>query len=110
MRLYLKYLNDFIQSFDFVKMHPDNSVIKGSYSAAAVNVLAEEGKAYAAYINGNSVKYLPLDLPEGQYAAEWYNPRNGKAAASQNITAAKGGVSLEVPLYEADIALRLKKC
>src|SRR6185369_1568162 len=47
-RKQMKTLADFINSFDFIKMRPDNSVIKsGLPEKARARVLAEPGRQYA---------------------------------------------------------------
>jgi hypothetical protein len=63
LRRQLKILRDFIYSVDFVKMRPDNTIIKGGvpngYSARA---LVEAGRAYAIYVR-------PLNY--SQFSARW---------------------------------------
>jgi hypothetical protein len=52
LRSQLKILKDFIYGFDFVRMAPDNSVIKGGVPAGMqARALVEPGKAYAVYIH-----------------------------------------------------------
>ncbi|MBI2946937.1 MAG: hypothetical protein HYY23_04780 [Verrucomicrobia bacterium] len=50
-RKQMRALRDFIYSFDFVRMHPDNSVIKGGVPPGlTARALVEPGKAYALYL------------------------------------------------------------
>lgn len=107
MRLYLKHLNDFMHSLDFVKMKPDNSVVKSVHKVASVNALVEKGRAYVLYINGNSLKYITIDLAEGSYNIEWFNPRTGKVDLMQEGLTGGSKVTLEVPLFESDIVLKM---
>ena len=52
LRKQLKILKDFIAGFDFVRMAPDNSVIKGGVPPGmTARALVEKGKAYAIYIH-----------------------------------------------------------
>lgn len=52
LRKQLKILKDFIEGFDFIRMAPDNSVIKGGIPAGMqARALVEKGKAYAIYIH-----------------------------------------------------------
>lgn len=52
LRKQLKILKDFIEGFDFIRMVPDNSVIKGGVPPGMqARALAEKGKAYAIYIH-----------------------------------------------------------
>ena len=52
LRSQLRTLKDFIDGFDFVRMTPDDSVIKGGIPAGVVSarVLAEKGRNYAIYL------------------------------------------------------------
>jgi len=63
-RKQMEILKDFINSFDFIKMKPDNSVIKGGVSQkATARALVEAGRAYAIYINGGSEATVGVELP-----------------------------------------------
>ena len=51
LRRQFKILSDFIHGFDFVKMRPDNSVVKaGVPDGVSARALVEPGRAYAIYI------------------------------------------------------------
>ena len=51
LRRQLKILSDFINGFDFVRMAPDNAVIKGGApSGGSARALVEPGKAMAIYL------------------------------------------------------------
>ncbi|MDP2897206.1 MAG: PA14 domain-containing protein [bacterium] len=52
LRKQLRILKDFIEGFDFIRMAPDNGVIKSGVPAGMqARALAEKGKAYAIYIH-----------------------------------------------------------
>jgi len=52
LRSQLKILKDFIEGFDFVRMAPDNSVIKGGIPPGMqARALVERDKAFAVYIH-----------------------------------------------------------
>lgn len=108
MRHYLKYLGDFIHGFDFVQMAPDDSLITSISDTAQAFVLAEKGRAYAVYINGSALKSITVDLPEGIFRAEWFNPLTGVFDKVEEGISGGGQVRLDLPLYHADIALKLK--
>ncbi len=104
----LRILSDFINGFDFVKMAPDNAVIKGGVpEKATARALAEKGRAYALYINGGSQANLAVDLPEGKYTAEWVNTKAGTIDKKETFDHPGGSRTLESPKYEDDIALRI---
>ncbi|UCG48690.1 MAG: hypothetical protein JSU94_02725 [Phycisphaerales bacterium] len=104
----LGILADFINGFDFVKMRPDNSVIRGGIpDNATARALVEKGRAYAVYVNGGSKANLVLDLPGGRYTAEWMNTKTGKIDRKRTLDHAGGSAMLNSPEYEDDIALRI---
>ncbi|MHC4331116.1 MAG: cellulase family glycosylhydrolase, partial [Planctomycetota bacterium] len=104
----LGILADFINSFDFVKMKPDNSVIKsGIPDKATARALVQNGRAYVIYINGGSKAKLELELPRGNYRAEWLNTKTGKIDKKQTFEHTGGNKTLPSPLYNDDIALRI---
>jgi hypothetical protein len=104
----LKILNSFINSFDFIRMKPDNSVIKGGIPAkATARALVEHGRAYAIYINGGSEAQLQVELPKGKYTAEWLNTKTSKIDMNETFDHSGGNRTLASPKYEDDIALRI---
>jgi hypothetical protein len=52
LRRQLAILKEFVESFDFIRMKPDRSVLKGGVPpGAAAQALVEPGKAYAVYLH-----------------------------------------------------------
>jgi len=108
LRNQLKILKDFIHGFDFVKMSPNNQIIKEfNPSDASVRVLAEINKSYAIYVKGGSKVEIALEIPEGNYTAEWLDTKTGKINETQNLANKEGKVKLVSPEYFEDIALRI---
>jgi len=104
----LEILKDFINSFDFIRMKPDNSVIKnGVPEKATARALVQVGRAYAVYINGGSEAKLVVELPKGAYRAEWVNTKTGKADKKETFEHTSGDRTLHSPKYNDDIALRI---
>jgi hypothetical protein len=107
-RKQLVILKDFINSFDFIKMKPDNSVIKaGIPNKATARALVEAGRAYAIYINGGNKADLVLALSGGAYRAEWVNTKTGKVDKKETFQHAGGNRTLHSPEYVDDIAVRI---
>jgi hypothetical protein len=106
LRKQLKVLSDFFHSFDFIRMHPHNGVVVLSGSTFA-RVLAEEGKQYAIYITKGPVSNLRLNLPEGNYKAEWISTLNGSVMKNEKIKHKGGELSLTSPEFSEDIALKI---
>ena len=63
-RRQVKILKDFIHGFDFVRMSPDNSVIKGGTpQGGSARALVERGKAMAIYVR--------KETSTGPWSARW---------------------------------------
>jgi len=108
LRRQLEILKDFINSFNFIKMKPDDSIIKNTLPQnATVRALAEEGRAYAIYINGANVAELMLKLPGGTYRAQWVNTKTGKVDKQETFQHQGGNRLLRSPAYTEDVALRI---
>ncbi|UCE49364.1 MAG: hypothetical protein JSW47_04315, partial [Phycisphaerales bacterium] len=106
----LGILRDFINGFDFVKMKPDNSIIKGGVpDNATARALVEKGRAYAIYINGGTKADLIVSLPKGRYKAEWLNTKIGTIDKKQIFEHSGGRLLLASPTYQDDIALRISR-
>jgi len=120
LRRQIGVLKRFIEGFEFIKMRPDDKVIRQQKitpglaaksekppPAPTARVLAERGKQYAVYVRGGVAAELTLDLPEAPYAAEWLNPRTGEVERREDFKHGGGPRRLESPAYAEDIALRL---
>lgn len=109
-RMQLKILKDFVEGFDFIHMKPDNSilkVIKGSLTD--FQVLAEYGKAYAIYLENGDMAEISLQLPDGEYSAEWVNLISGNTDLTEIVTAKNGTATINCHGFTEDIALKLIK-
>lgn len=108
LRRQLQVLKEFIQSFEFVKMKPDNAVIRDGVSEKGRTwALVEPGQAYAVYLVGGGPIELTLELPEGAYRAEWIDPVDGSTDKTKTFTHGGGPRWLESPDFAQDIALRI---
>ncbi len=110
IRSQFQVLKQFIEGFDFAKMAPDKKVIAGvNPRGTSARALSEPGKAYAIYAHDGKKLELSLDLPAGQYQANWLNPRNGKVDKSQPLESRGGRVEIASPDYEEDVALGIRR-
>jgi hypothetical protein len=108
LRPQLGALKRFIERFDFIRMRPDNSVIRGGVPAGATaRAFVDPGKAYAFYVNGGTAAELQLTLPPGTYTVEWIDTRTGSAAKRQKLQHKGGAATVGSPPYFGDIALRI---
>jgi hypothetical protein len=109
-RKQLEILKDFIKSFDFIRMKPDNSIIKaGIPNKATARALVQPGKGYAIYINGGNQSELIVELPKGEYRAEWLNTKTGNVDKKETFRHDEGNRTLRSPKYTDDIALGIKR-
>lgn len=109
-RRQMKVLKEFINSFDFIRMKPDRSIIKaGLPEKATAYALVEVGKQYAVYLAGGSQANLQIELPEGRYTAEWVNTKTSRLDKREKLRHPGGIVTLGSPAYTEDIALRIVK-
>ncbi len=119
LRNQLKILKDFINSFNFVKMNPDNSIIKDiEPSYIKGRALTELGNAYAVYLRFAESKdeiysetdaKVKIDLPKGAYKLEWVNTKTGNIENSQNINHNGGIIEITSPIFIEDIAMKILK-
>jgi len=108
LRQQMKVLKDFIHGFQFVRMKPDDGVVKGGLPPKArARVLSETGKQYGVYLHGGPEAKLSLALPDGRYKAEWVSPSSGKVLKTETVIAAGAGTELQSPKFDADVALRV---
>jgi hypothetical protein len=108
LRAQLATLKRFVEGFDFVAMRPHDGLLRGKLpEGLTARVLAEPGKAYAAYVRGGTAVTLALEVPKGRYHVEWLHPRTGEAAAARDVEHPGGELRLESPEYAEDIAMRL---
>lgn len=106
LRHQLKILKDFMNRFQFVRMHPDDSVIKGGWPAKGrVHCLTEPGKQYAVHIFGGERTDLSMDLPAGKYRTEWVNTMTGKTDKQEDLRSNGTTVTLHSPIYQDEIAV-----
>jgi hypothetical protein len=116
LRTELAILKKFIESFDFVRMTPSDGIVKDatispdqSGKKPTVRVLAQAGKAYAIYVNGGKEANVTLDLPRGEYVAEWVNSKTGKTNRKEALAHDGGARELRSPGYSEDIGLRIRR-
>jgi hypothetical protein len=120
----LRNLKEFLESFDFVSMQPDRGfVISGFDQRTHYRGMSQHGVQYALYIHhseggdgasytvtpGNYHETLVLDLPPGNYKAEWIDPASGSVLGAEEFTKAGGTHNIKTPNYSVDIALRIKR-
>ncbi len=124
LRRQLGILKRFLDAFDFLRMKPDNSVIREVSPKLTASALVEPGNAYAIYLHvplPNKPKdlrqylredletTLTLQLPAGSYVAEWVDTKTGEVSRRERFDHDDGPKKLRSPRFANDIALRLQR-
>jgi hypothetical protein len=122
LRKQLGVLKRFLEGFDFVRMRPGQSAIKSVSGGLSASALAEPGRAYAIYLHvpiprgAKKIEEplrdrvdatLVLDLPPGQYQAQWIDTKTGATVQSESFKHSGGEKSLQSPVFADDVALRI---
>jgi hypothetical protein len=117
-------LKRFLEGFDFLRLMPVKAIPETGVKSLSVRVLGEEGRAYAAYIHRSAAPAwqdaqqlnrgafedsLSLDVPAGNYRAEWIVPATGASVRSTRLEHPGGRLELRSPGFETDIALGLRR-
>ncbi|MBA4408988.1 MAG: hypothetical protein Q8S54_13040 [Bacteroidota bacterium] len=104
----LQVLKKFMEKFDFIRMKPNNSILKLTKgSLIGYQVLSESGKQYAVYLEKATGASILLTIPDGEYQLEWLNPITGATEKAGKVTARDGKLELGCPNYGEDAVLRL---
>lgn len=124
LRRQFRMLKRFIESFDFIKLQPDNAVIRGGVPKGYTGrALVQPGKAVALYLSRNASlnpkadapdtepvsTTLEISLPDGRYQADWINPVTGTVDRQETVTARDGLLRLASPPFRDDVALGLRR-
>jgi hypothetical protein len=109
-RRQMKTLQEFLNSFEFIRMKPDKSILKGGIPEKAhAQILAETGRQYAIYIYGGEQAKVALELPAGSYKVGWLSPFTGKTEKKETLKHAGGIAQLTSPSYKTDVALKITR-
>lgn len=121
------FLRRVVESFDYVHMRPEAHALEAELPpGATARALVKTGRDYLVYIRtglGEEWKQrsrqrtsfkageltLRLDLPAGQFVADWLDPKQGSSIRRDLITHAGGAATLVAPAFEDDIALAVRK-
>jgi hypothetical protein len=127
IRSYLKTLQQFMQTFDYVRMSPVAYPLNNSDSNYFVRILAEKGKQYAIYIHHSKPRgkesiwgydavvkkfndSISIDMPAGNYQLKYVNPSTGRATGSTTAFTHSGRKKIiKTPDYITDIAIQILK-
>jgi hypothetical protein len=112
LRKQLRTLHMFMDSLDFVQMQPDRNAVAIPPHPGACYALLKPAETVAVYVY--SPRREPragvlLDLPKGRWCAEWLHPATGEWEPPHIIDHSGGGLSINGPGFDQDIALRVRR-
>lgn len=109
LRKQLKFLREFLESFDFVKMQPDFETVVHAPGVEWQSI-SEPGKQYAFVFTGLFSKWVKLDLPKGKYNYEFVDPYSGETLKKGFFTHKKKGFKeLGMPGFKEMVVLKIVK-
>jgi hypothetical protein len=119
LREQIRHLKEFIEGFDFVRMTPDNGVVRsgtvsapvrGGVTPVSVRALVERGRQYAIYTGGvTKAVTLEVDLPPGDYTAQWLHPSTGRTEPLAAFSHTDGVWRFECAKCDEDLALGIRR-
>jgi hypothetical protein len=110
LRAQLGILKNVFNEIDFINMKPLNKVLMTSMPGQTTcRVFAKEGEQYLLYINNSHKDELSfsIDLPEGNYAAEWIDTKTGQRTKLIISEHQGGAYELNTPVFSEDISLKI---
>ena len=109
LRKQLNFLRKFIESFDFVNMHPDFEVVKHA-PGLEWQALSEPGLQDAIVFYGVSADWIKLQLPKGRFNYKFVAPSTGLKLKSGFITVGKNETTkMNLPAFDKMVVLKLDK-
>ena len=109
LRQSLAVLKRFLERFDFVAMSPNTDMVIRAPAGSTVRALVEPGRAYALYLDGGEGGTLGIEASPGRYRTRSIEPRTGRVLSRRRITHEGGELKLQLPPYDPDIALSIKR-
>lgn len=116
LRQQYKILVEFINSFDFIKMKPDNSIIqKPLPEGIIIRALSQTGKTYALYIRKTKPEIqinfanLKIKVPAGNYNIEWISPMTGEILKKEKVKHKGDVLELILPTLKEDLAIKIER-
>jgi hypothetical protein len=120
LREQLRHLKQFLDGFDFVRLKPDEKLLRGKVAPLrpgngkiqlSARALVEPGKQYAIYLGGTAKNAVAveIDLPSGSYEIQWLDPRTGHREPLAKIAHSGGLHRFQSPVYDEDAALSIRR-
>jgi len=106
LRKQYRFLRDFMAGVDLINMAPANHNVK-HVPGFIYQGLANEGKEYAYYFEGNGEIKVHLKVKDGKYTVEWWDPATGQKISSGSVKSKDGILSISGPKVIEDVTLKV---
>jgi hypothetical protein len=108
LRKQLRLLKETLEHFDFVTSKPVEAIVKKGLPDKATAFALQRDKSYLVYISGCKGPIdIQLNLPDGKYAIEWLNPKDGQSVGKQEVQFRDMILSFSTPAFEEDLAAKI---
>lgn len=107
-RQQLTYLHQFVESFPYIQMQPDFSVVAQA-PGMDVQCLAQAGQQYAIFLSGIPADWIKLNLPAGTFKYEFISPYTGKSISQGELESTGETYTLDLPELDHMVALRITR-
>jgi hypothetical protein len=125
-RRQIRYLRDYINRFDFLRLQPQTGLVKGELpSGATARALVKPNQDYLVYVRtpaqtadagqcrhqsfADQQFMLEVTLPPAEFEAEWFDTKQGVTILRKRFNHPGGARQIHAPAFEDDIALWLHR-
>ena len=108
LRSQFRFLGEFMGKIDFVNMEPANHLVH-HVPGFTYQGLAKESDTYAYYFEGEGKTKVKLEVANGNYMAEWWDPETGLMISSKQVKPKNNLLIINGPEVDEDVVLKLTK-
>lgn len=109
MKYQMARLLEFWNNLNFVNMKPGDDCVAFEYGHVETYGFYEEGKTYVVYFIGSGEPRAYLNISNGKYSIEWFDPRTLQSLDKSEVLIETGFLNLAGPGYIEDIVVKLSR-
>jgi hypothetical protein len=109
LRRQLGHLKRFLEAVEFVRLSRRPKLFGSIPEGMKAYGISDPGRTYLVYLDGKGSGKLSVVAPDGNYRAQWFSPETGRDVAEATGTARDGTLTLDVPVFSEDLALRVSR-
>lgn len=104
----LRVLKQFLESFDFIRMKPDRSILATALPKDVhCQILTDRDRQHAIYVQGAKRIDLSLKLRPANYKVEWIDVMTGKVLKEEQRQHTEGTATFASPEFNDEVAVRI---